>query len=442
MTTHQRSESSETPDSPSGVLTALSVEHNTAHQAEVNQLILAVQWATMHPVESIDHDAATVPGTQGQLAIAGPGAPLVAEFCIAELALVLGLSTDAGRTYLGDALEIRYRLPHLWDAVTNSEGRVPVWKARRIAQATKHLCPQATAWVDRHLAPVAHRCTYPQLDRTIEDALTRFDPTQAEQRRRQAAEDRHFDIDLDHPTDGTVRVDAILDLADGHDLNTAITTGAKALADLGSDESLHIRRSQAAGLLARGQHTLNLTTDPDTGTATATDTATDTDTNSDTAASAGTGTAAPVRQRDLTIYVHLRDHQSADIENTRSTISVEQVKDWCTHPHTRITVRPVIDLNDQLSTDSYRPTPVMREQAILTNPVCVFPRCNRPSRHLDLDHLENWDHTNTTTHNLAPLCRRHHRYKTHADWTYVRTTPTTFGWTTPHGHQYDTRQTG
>ena len=43
-----------------------------------------------------------------------PGAPLVAEFCVAELALVLGMSTDAGQAYLGDAIEIRYRLPGLW----------------------------------------------------------------------------------------------------------------------------------------------------------------------------------------------------------------------------------------------------------------------------------------------------------------------------------------
>ena len=187
----------------------------------------------MHPVESIDHGAATVDGTEGELAIAGPGAPLVAEFCVADLALALGMSTDAGRTYLGDAVEIRYRLPKLWAAVTT--GRVPVWKARRIAQATKPLCRRGAAYVDRHLAHQARRCSFAQIDRAVDDALRLFDPAEAEKRRREAADDRHFDVDLDQVSfNGTVHVDAELDLADALDLNDAITTGAAQLADLGA----------------------------------------------------------------------------------------------------------------------------------------------------------------------------------------------------------------
>src|SRR4051795_10336118 len=144
MTTRQHPDTRGTLDTPSGALAALAEQHTAARQAEVNQLKLAVEWAVMHPVESIDH-AATMPGTEGELAIAGAGAPLVAEFCVAELALVLGMSSDAGRTYLGDAVELRYRLPKLFAAVTT--GRVVVWKARKIAQATKHLSQDAAAYV-------------------------------------------------------------------------------------------------------------------------------------------------------------------------------------------------------------------------------------------------------------------------------------------------------
>ena len=205
----------------------------------------------MHPVESIDHGAATVEGSEGELAIAGPGAPLVAEFCVADLALALGMSTDAGRTYLGDAVELRYRLPRIWATVTT--GRVPVWKARKIAQATKHLCPEGAAHVDRHLAPQAARCSYAQIDRAVDDALRLFDPAEALKRRREAADERCFDVDLDQVSfNGTVHIDAELDLPDALDLNDAITTGAAQLAALGSDESLDVRRSLAAGALARG----------------------------------------------------------------------------------------------------------------------------------------------------------------------------------------------
>ena len=39
--------------------------------------------------------------------------------------------------------------------------------------------------------------------------------------------------------------------------------------------------------------------------------------------------------------------------------------------------------------------------------------------------------------NIAPLCRCHHRYKTHGGWTVTRTGPTSFTWTSRHGYSYD-----
>ncbi len=97
------------------MLDALRKRTADLNQAEIDRFILAVEWAVMHPVESIIH-AAMVDGTEDELAIAGDGAPLVAEFCVAELALALGMSTGAGKRYLGDAVETRYRLPRLWSA--------------------------------------------------------------------------------------------------------------------------------------------------------------------------------------------------------------------------------------------------------------------------------------------------------------------------------------
>ena len=146
------------------------------------------------------------------------------------------------------------------------------------------------------------------------------------------------------------------------------------------------------------------------------------------------------------IYVHLTDGAVAGglagVENTRSSVSVEQVKQWCAGTGTQVTIRPVIDLNDDLVTDTYRPTDVMREQAVLVNPVCVFPRCNRPARNLRPRPPPGMvrpapEGGPTASHNLAPLCRRHHRYKTHGGWTVARTGPTTFTWTSPYRHVYD-----
>ena len=97
-------------DTASAVLTYARAEQKAALAADANVLKAAVMWADQHPVDSII-DAATWPGGQGELALAGEGAPLVAEFCVAELAVAIGVCTDAGRDLIADALEIRHRLP-------------------------------------------------------------------------------------------------------------------------------------------------------------------------------------------------------------------------------------------------------------------------------------------------------------------------------------------
>ena len=75
-------------------------------EAAARQLVLAASWADLHPPESIHHAATfQTPGCEHEEPIAGEGAPLVAEFCIAELGAVLGLSSTGAKKLLGHALE-------------------------------------------------------------------------------------------------------------------------------------------------------------------------------------------------------------------------------------------------------------------------------------------------------------------------------------------------
>ncbi len=191
--------------------------------------------------------------------VAGPGAPLVAEFCVAELAAAIGVSTDAGRGYLGEAVELRYRLPRVWARVL--AGDLVAWKARRIARATIHLSREAAAFVDAHVAAVAHKIGPYVLDRLVEEAIARFMPEEAEKRRRAAADGRRFDIDTTNTSlNGTASVWGELDVADALDLDAAVSAGAEHLKALGSTDSLDVRRATAVGDLARAQQTLDLTT--------------------------------------------------------------------------------------------------------------------------------------------------------------------------------------
>ncbi len=178
-----------------------------------------------------------------------------------EFAAVLGMSTDGGRAYLCGVAELRYRLPHLWEQV--EAGVLPVWRALEIAKDTWTLPEAGATYVDRHLADAAVSCSWAQIARLVAEATARFDPERAEEQRKRRADYRRFDIDLKGVgVDGIVHVDATLDLADALDLEAAIASVATQLADLGCEEPWEVRRSMAAGELARAQGVLDLRESP------------------------------------------------------------------------------------------------------------------------------------------------------------------------------------
>jgi hypothetical protein len=127
----------------------------------------------------------------------------------------------------------------------------------------------------------------------------------------------------------------------------------------------------------------------------------------------------------------------ADVANTRSHVLLEQVRDWCRTPGARVTVRPVLDLGEHLEVPGYAPSPTLRRQVELTHPECVFPQCHRPLTGCDLDHvIPHAAGGPTCSCNLVPLCRRHHRYKTHAGWRLQRAGHRLLVWTSPLGRTY------
>ncbi|HEY1116469.1 MAG TPA: HNH endonuclease signature motif containing protein, partial [Acidimicrobiales bacterium] len=371
---------------------------------EARRFEIATDWAALHPGDEVDTGLAW---EERDLEIAGPGAPTVAEFAIPELAAALGMSPTGGRNFISDAVETKHRLPRLWARVMACE--VPVWRARRVAQLTQSLPMQAADYVDRHLAAVVHRCSYAQIERTVEAARTTYAPEAA--LARTVGEDLGVRVTHAKPALGEAPgigyVEAALTTADAMDVEKAVADYAHRLLESHPDLDLGARQAMALGMLARGEQ-------PGGG------------------AVAGGG-------REVVIYTHHRPTEGPGIvgvENTRAWVTLDQLSEWCVQAGTRVTIKPVIDLTDELWTDSYEPTAAQHEQAILTHPTCVFVGCSRPSRSCDLDHTIPWPLGPTATWNLAPLCRFHHRLKTHGCWTYRRVSSTTFEWTSPHGRTY------
>jgi hypothetical protein len=163
--------------SASDVLASIRDRKAVEEQAAADQLVLAARWADLHPPESI-HDAAsfTVPGCEHEEPIAGEGAPLVAEFCVTELGTTLGISSTAAKKLIGHALELRHRLPRLWEQIHS--GRVPAWRARAVAEVTIHSSPALTAeaagFVDAQVAAVAGRVGPAQLERLLAETIKRY----------------------------------------------------------------------------------------------------------------------------------------------------------------------------------------------------------------------------------------------------------------------------
>lgn len=401
----------------------------------VRQVAAIAAWALANTVE-VDGDVCTSTerGLDTGLPVAGDGAPLISDFAVTELAAVLGRSLDSGRAHVGQVVELSARLPRTWRRTLASE--VPTWKSLRIAELTRSLGPDAADFVDRHLAPVAHGCGWAQVDRLVEAALARFEPEVAEERRRAAAEQRRFDVRLEEAgVRGTVHVDGVLDTADALDLDRAVALRARELGQLGSTDSRDVRRSRAVGELARADLTLDLT---DTGTDKA------------------PGDTRPRRPRGrrIDLHVHLAHTALAAPDATQDgadvgrlgdlavPVTVEQVRAWCGSAAT-IVVRPVLDLADCAPVDAYEIPERQRRRVELRNPRCVFPHCTRRAERCDTDHVTPYDAGGATCPcNLAPLCRPHHRAKTHGRWHYVPTAPGRFRWTGPSGRGWVTDPVG
>ena len=66
-----------------------------------------------------------------------------------------------------------------------------------------------------------------------------------------------------------------------------------------------------------------------------------------------------------------------------------------------------------------------------------LPLVHPPAINCDTDHvIAHAAGGATCSCNTAPVCRRHHRLKTHTPWTYTVIDPGTYLWTSPHGYQF------
>lgn len=90
-----------------------------------------------------------------------------------------------------------------------------------------------------------------------------------------------------------------------------------------------------------------------------------------------------------------------------------------------------------LGTTSYRPTRRLDDHIAARDETCSFRHCDQPAELCDTEHAVPYDKGGLTDeYNCAPMCRRHHRLKTHGGWQVIRARDGTVTWTSPLGLTY------
>jgi hypothetical protein len=229
-----------------------------AHQAlGCQMLILAAAWADSHPKRDPDLNEAgrPCPGGDRGRTFGAETNPEASEFCAVELGALQATSTVAAALLIGDALDLRHRLPLIWLRV--GAGEVAPSKARRVAQATRALSDDAAALVDRGI--VEHLATLPwtRLLLVLSSLVIEADPEAAEQRAHAAERDRFVRAGQANAA-GLKLLIAQANAGDVITFMAMVNRIADILAVDGDPDPADVRRSKAIGILAQPAYALHL----------------------------------------------------------------------------------------------------------------------------------------------------------------------------------------
>ena len=136
------------------------------------------------------------------------------------------------------------------------------------------------------------------------------------------------------------------------------------------------------------------------------------------------------------LYLHLDRASGTWVEERGGALTSQQAKALV--GHSKVSVRPVLDLAEPLSYTGYVAPPLLREQlAMLNAGYCPFPYCHRRARAGDVDHqIPDSRGGPTATRNTHRPCRKHHRAKDKGGWRVVCPVIGVWVWTSPAGAVY------
>jgi hypothetical protein len=321
-----------------------------------------------------------------------------------EIAAALSWTRRAAETGLDLASSLHDRVPDVLEAL--AEGRIDLPKARVIVNDLTS-CDQETARaVAAHILSYAASHTTGQIGARLRRLVITTDPNEADRRYREGLEERR--VWLEANVDGTANLYAC---------NLPTDRACAAMRRINQTmRSAHQKEDERTSDQHRADVLLDLICGTENGS--------------------GSSRAGVDITVDLTTLIGLNETPGeipgwgpvlADV--ARRVVADQGKSVW------QVTVtdqgQPV-----WAGTTRRRPDKALQRRIQVSQPTCVFPGCRMPARQSDLDHTKSWSEGGpTSSGNLAPLCRHHHRLK-HRNWQLSQTAEGLYQWTSPLGHRY------
>jgi hypothetical protein len=187
--------------------------------------------------------------------LGGEGTPEVLEFAVAELGARLETTTGSARAFVADALDLRHRLPELWQLIR--AGQVRAWRARKVAQATRHLSLDSAKQVDAAVAQAIVGLPWNRFEMLLSAKIIEADPKAAEEQAK-IWEAERFVRSRSTEQSGLKLLIARANAGDVIWFMATVNRLAEILRLRGDFDSADVRRSKAIAVLAQPALALQL----------------------------------------------------------------------------------------------------------------------------------------------------------------------------------------
>jgi hypothetical protein len=337
-----------------------------------------------------------------------------------EVAARLQLTPGAGEALVARSVCLLRMLPATLAAL--AEGRIDTRRAEVVADELGRHEVAVARQVEAEVLDRADQLTAPRLRQALKRALHRVAPVTMEQRRDDAASDRH--VTITPAADGMAWLEAYLPAEDATALEAAIEAAAAAMkrTEPGDRRTLAQRRADALAQMGW----LVLRTGRLGGCA------------------CGQGQSLDRRhRRPVTVQVTVAvttllglDEQPGQLAGYGPVPASVARRLAAEGTWRRLLTDPVSGTVLDYGRTRYTPPPDLIDHVVARDRTCRWPGCDRPAATAEIDHTTPYPDGATAADDLGPFCKSHHIGKHHSRWRVRQPEPGRFEWTSPTGHTY------